>query len=75
MKHIDKLLHALCNMVIVLALSDVNIWVAFGVAVVASIGKEVVDQIRYKGWSWFDLLADEIGMAIALVWVIVFKGV
>ena len=66
--NIDKALHFLASMDVYLLVLVIfnNIFIALGVSCAISILKEVVDQIRYHGWSWSDLLADALGIAIGL---------
>lgn len=61
----DKVLHFICNFIIVLILGFIfNVIVGISAAVVASLGKELYDEIKYKGWSWNDLIADLIGIIL-----------
>jgi hypothetical protein len=64
MKNVGKILHLAVSYMIA---SLFGIWIA----IIAGIAKEVYDQIRYKGWSWGDLIADGIGISIyVLRWCI-----
>ena len=60
MKNVDKILHLTVSYMIA---SLFGIWVA----IIAGIAKEVYDQIKYKGWSWGDLIADGIGISIYIL--------
>lgn len=56
MKHLDKLLHFLVCYFIVTVLAVINLHVAIYVAIIAAIGKEVYDYIKYgknMGWKTF----------------------
>ena len=57
LKNVDKLLHLTVSYMLA---SLFGIWIA----VIAGIAKEVYDQVKYKGWSWGDLIADGLGIAI-----------
>ncbi len=64
----DKLLHILVNVLIVSIFSlIIGTWGAVFIAALVSITKEYYDQIRYKGWSNQDLLADLIGILIGIL--------
>ena len=64
----DKLLHILVNVLMVSVLSlFIGTWGAVFIAALVSITKEYYDQIRYKGWSNQDLLADLIGILIGIL--------
>lgn len=43
-----------------------SIWVAALLTIAISIGKEVLDQIAYEGWSWPDLAGDAVGLVLAM---------
>ena len=58
--NIDKILHLAVSYMIA---SLSGIWIA----AIAGIAKEVYDQVRYKGWSWGDLIADGIGISIYIL--------
>lgn len=58
--NIDKILHLAVSYMIA---SLCGIWIA----AIAGIAKEVYDQVRYKGWSWGDLIADGIGISIYIL--------
>lgn len=64
----DKLLHILVNVLIVSIFSlIIGTWGAVFIAALVSITKEYYDQIRYKGWSNLDLLADLLGILIGIL--------
>lgn len=56
----DKLLHfvagLLCSAVVAFVVPTGRWWCVAG-AVLAGIGKEVVDQLRYRGFDWRDMAA------------------
>lgn len=56
----DKLLHfiagALCSAFVAFVVPTGRWWCVAG-AIVAGIGKEVVDQLRYRGFDWRDIVA------------------
>lgn len=60
LKNIDKLLHLTVSYMIA---SLFGIWIA----VMAGIAKEVYDQVKYKGWSWGDIIADGLGISIYIL--------
>jgi uncharacterized protein YfiM (DUF2279 family) len=62
--NIDKILHLAVSYMLA---SLFGVWIA----VIAGIAKEVYDQVKYKGWSWGDLIADGIGIAIYYLGVII----
>ena len=55
--NIDKILHLAVSYMIA---SLFGIWIA----IMAGIAKEIYDQVSYKGWSWGDIIADGLGIAI-----------
>lgn len=64
----DKLLHILVNVLIVSIFSlIIGTLGAVFIAALVSIIKEYYDQIRYKGWSNLDLLADLLGILIGIL--------
>lgn len=64
----DKLLHILVNVLIVSIFSlIIGTWGAIFIAALVSITKEYYDQIKYKGWSNLDLLADLLGILIGIL--------
>ena len=44
-----------------------NIVTGISVALIASLSKELYDEIKYKGWSWDDLIADLIGIVLGII--------
>ncbi len=64
----DKVLHLICNFIIVVVLGfTFNIVTGISVALIASLSKELYDEIKYKGWSWDDLIADLIGIVLGII--------
>jgi hypothetical protein len=60
MKNVDKILHLTVSYMIA---SLFGIWIA----VIAGVAKEVYDQVKYKGWSLGDLIADGLGISIYIL--------
>lgn len=44
-----------------------NIVSGITLALIASFGKENYDEVKYKGWSWDDLLADLLGIVLGIL--------
>lgn len=64
----DKILHIICCFAIVVIFGLVlNIVSGIALALIASFGKEAYDEVKYKGWSWDDLLADLIGIVLGVL--------
>lgn len=64
----DKVLHLICNFIIVVVLGFAfNIVTGISIALIASLSKELYDEIKYKGWSWDDLIADLIGIVLGII--------
>lgn len=73
----DKLLHYFISYLIVdfyLSISCyislpiwINLLIAIGIASLCIFGKELIDQIRYKGWDWKDILAGYLGVITKLI--------
>lgn len=64
----DKVLRLICNFIIVVVLGfTFNIVTGISVALIASLSKELYDEIKYKGWSWDDLIADLIGIVLGII--------
>lgn len=62
----DKVLHLICNFIIVVVLGfTFNIVTGISVALIASLGKELYDEIKYRGWD--DLIADLIGIVLGII--------
>lgn len=70
----DKIAHFGVNFILALT-GFFRIWLAVGLSIGASIGKEYGDM-NAKGnkWSWGDILADFLGMALGLGIVFLMKG-
>lgn len=65
----DKLLHLLVNLTIVIVFGLLSgIVIGVGLAVIASLSKEVYDEYRPNGsgWDWNDIVADIIGILIGI---------
>ena len=68
----DKVLHFLVSFVIAFPLMAVNIYLAIGATLVIGLYKEFTDSHK-EGiyWSWGDLLADILGILIAIIlWLV-----
>lgn len=64
----DKILHIICCFAIVVIFGLVlNIVSGIALALIASFGKEAYDEVKYKGWSCDDLLADLIGIVLGVL--------
>lgn len=67
----DKILHMICCFAIVvifgLILNIVSGIALALIALIASFGKETYDEVKYKGWSWDDLLADLLGIVLGIL--------
>ena len=64
----DKILRIICCFAIVVIFGLVlNIVSGIALALIASFGKEAYDEVKYKGWSWDDLLADLIGIVLGVL--------
>lgn len=62
----DKVLHLICNFIIVVVLGfTFNIVTGISVALIASLSKELYDEIKYKGWD--DLIVDLIGIVLGII--------
>jgi hypothetical protein len=63
-KHTDKVFHFTAGMgIYLLTVIWLPIWIAAIAVFVASLGKEIYDQIAYKGFDWIDLVATLAGGA------------
>lgn len=63
----DKMLHLLCNIIIVVSVSLIfNLCIGIITSALISIGKELYDKYRKNGtgWSWDDLIVDGIGILL-----------
>lgn len=64
----DKVLHLICCFAIVVIFGSImNVVSGIALALIASFGKEAYDEVKYKGWSWDDLLADLIGIVLGIL--------
>ena len=66
----DKVLHFLANFVMAMT-GFFSYWLAIGLCVGASLGKEYGDsKATGNHWCWWDLLADALGLTsgLLLVW-------
>lgn len=71
LKHIDKVLHFAFGMLIMLILSIfLPLWLSFLITVLVGAGKELFDQIVYKGFDWVDLGITTAGALITLICLI-----
>ena len=62
----DKILHMICCFAIVVIFGLVlNIVSGIALALIAC--REAYDEVKYKGWSWDDLLADLIGIVLGVL--------
>jgi len=63
----DKWFHFIVNLVLALT-GFVSYWLAVGLCVGASAGKEYGDSKAYQNhWDWLDIVADMLGMAAGLL--------
>lgn len=63
----DKQLHFAFSYLIALTAMLFLGYVGFVFGIIAGIAKETYDQITYGGWSWGDLLADSVGVILAVI--------
>lgn len=64
----DKVLHMICCFAIVVIFGLIlNVVSGIALALIASFGKEAYDEVKYKGWSWGDLLADSLGIVLGIL--------
>lgn len=68
----DKVLHMICCFAIVVIFGLIlNVVSGIVLALIASFGSETYDEIKYKGWSWNDLLAyllaDLLGIVLGIL--------
>lgn len=62
----DKVLRLICNFIIVVVLGfTFNIVTGISVALIASLSKELYDEIKYKGRD--DLIVDLIGIVLGII--------
>ena len=69
----DKLLHFAVCFAISLLLFPVIGWWSIGTAVATGVGKELFDFDDYGVFSWGDILADVLGVALAVIILILIK--
>ena len=63
----DKIIHMLICSAVSLVFSFVGGWpMGLVVALLSATVKEYIDQARYGGWSWQDLLADALGILVGI---------
>lgn len=73
----DKLLHYFISYLIVdfclsigycINLNNwINILIAISIASICIFGKETIDQIKYNGWDWKDILAGYLGVITKII--------
>lgn len=64
----DKILHMICCFAIVVIFELIlNVVSGIVLALIASFGKETYDEVKYKDWSWNDLLADLLGIVLGIL--------
>lgn len=69
----DKVKHLLCNFIIVIVFGLIfNPIIGLGLALIASLLKEIYDEYRDNGtgWDWNDIVADIIGIILGLIFVL-----
>ena len=69
----DKVKHLLCNFIIVIVFGLIfNPVIGLGLALIASLLKEIYDEYRDNGtsWDWNDIVADIIGIILGLIFVL-----
>ena len=69
----DKFLHFLCCCGIALVLYPLIGWWSIGAAVAAGVGKELYDWRDYGLFSWGDIIADMLGVVVAIIILILIK--
>jgi hypothetical protein len=68
--NLDKLLHLLMEFFIMVILGRfIGIFWALLIGMGLGFGKEACDQLKYQGWDWNDLIADGIGIALAILFL------
>ena len=70
----DKILHFLATFTITVLFGQINIIIGIFVSLIASFGKELYDEYKYKGWDWDDILADLFGIVIGILCLASFFG-
>ena len=69
-KHIDKVAHLFVSYFLLTIFSIVlPLWGAIILAFLFGLGKELYDQVKYKGFDYKDLIADLIGIIIGVIYV------
>lgn len=64
----DKILHFLISFIISFPLMFTNIVFAIGITLLAGAYKEFTDMHKKENyWSWYDLLADCLGIILSLI--------
>ena len=64
----DKILHMICCFAIVVIFGLIlNIVSGIALALIASIGKETYQELKYKGWSWDEIIADLLGIVLGII--------
>ena len=63
----DKILHFTVCFLIALLLYTLIGWWSIGTAVATGVGKELYDWKDYGNFSWGDILADMIGILVAVL--------
>lgn len=66
----DKILHTICCFAIVVIFGlilNIVSGIALALIAIASFGKETYDEVKYKGWSWDNLLADLLGIVLGIL--------
>lgn len=63
----DKIIHMVACSTVSLVFSFAGGWpMGLVVALLSAMVKEYIDQARYGGWSWQDLLADALGILVGI---------
>ena len=68
----DKVLHFLVSFIIAFPLMAMNIYLAIGVTLAIGLYKEFIDSHKQGNyWSWGDIMADCLGILIAIIlWLV-----
>ena len=69
----DKILHFAFCLVITLGCFPFFGWLSVLTGIVAGVAKETLDYFDYGGWSWGDILADLVGVAVASLIICLIK--
>lgn len=70
----DKLLHFLCCFGIALVLYPLIGWWSIGTAVASGVWKELYDLHDYGLFSWWDIVADILGVLAGVGIILIFKS-